>query len=317
MEASQTLAQLNALFQPECVLQQLLTDSLACKSVRIKVFPFLLHSQRAIESALRQPFPNVALLQVYQAWRSLPASTRCEWRQACRSLLLLQFTAEAQQALGKCKRRKLQVALAPLRTLLPASVVSEEEFTQQPFLLFTHTCLAVENIWAQPALPRDSGEGQSWLGRSARAVVHKLELVKVCAVQYVSELVARPSLCLQPREVLETELGLQWQDTRLLSTFETSGRSSAHELLLLFNRVLRARLEAWEQGLFETIPLKLQVIHTAVTEVLRWTHQGAGHPTELLTALRDTGEVLVLVMQPPSQDRETVALPWGVLLVAL
>lgn len=318
MEASQTLAQLNALFQPESALQQLLTESLACKSVRIKVFPFLLHSQRAIESALRQPWPNVALLRVYEAWRSLPAQTRCEWRQACHSLLLLQFTSEAQQALGKCKRRKMQAALAPLRALLPASIVSEEEFAQQPFALFTHTCLAAENIWAQPAPPKDSGEVKNWLGRSsARAVVQKLELVKVCAVQYVLDLVARPSLSIEPCEVLETELELQWQDCRLLRIFETSGRSSAHELLLLLNRVLRARLEAWEQGLFETILLKLQVIHTAVTEVMRWTHQGAGQHTELLTALRDTGEVLVLVVHPASESRETVALPWGVLLTAL
>lgn len=321
MENSQTMAHLNALFLDESALHQLLTEALPSKNVRLKVFPFLLHSQRAIESALRQPRPNLALLRVYQAWRSLPTATRSEWRQACRSLLLLQFTLEAQQSLGKCKRRKMQEALAPLRALIPSSVVSEEEFSQQPFLLFTHTCLAAENIWVQPPLPKDrvdSKEVKSLLGRSsAVAVVHKLELVKVCVVQYVQELVARPSLRIEPCEVLDTVLELRWQDCRLLRTFETRCHYTAQELLLLLNRVLRARLEAWDQGLFETVLLKLQVIHTAVTEVLRWAYQVTGQHTEMLTAQRESGEVLVLVVHPASERREVRALPWGVLLVAL
>lgn len=320
MEVSQTLHSLSSLFRDELTLHRLLTQALKQASIRIKVVPFLLHSKRAIESALRQPSPNFALLRVYQAWRSLPIETRNEWKQACRRLLNLQFTSEAQQLLGKCKTRRVKAILGPLRMMIPEYILSESEFEKQPFAIFKFTCLADENVWVQPAACPSDIEPKivkKLFGRrSAESVVRKLEMIKVCALEYVQDLLSKPVLCMDSGKVIDTSLEEKWEDYRFLRSFESRGDWSPADLLVQLNRLLRAYLEAWDQHLDESMDLKVGVVHSVVSELLQRGFDPTQPCIEVMTVQRGA-EVVVLVLQPESGEREVRSLPWGVLLAAL
>ena len=326
-QADPDLRSLAALFHDEAEFQHILRS--AHPSVRIKVSPFLLHSQRAIETALLSDCSSaVPLLRIYKAWRRVPQEEKQCWKVACRELMMMQFSKEAQtvssSGYGKCKLRRLRESLLPLRELIPEFVVSESDFVRNPFSLFKCTCLSSDNIWVQPPLPtvctEDRKVAKRAFGtkRSPEAVVHKLELVKVCCMPYVLGLLSRPPLIVNSPLVVVTQLGMPWMGNVVLQSFESTCCLSTWALLLLLDRRVRERVEAWQVPLFTNMQVKTAAIHSAVELCLSEQWSDAGQRTEVMSVVSPENCVYLFVMQGQTREEvEARSLPWGVVLVAM